>query len=83
MLGAVDQVTYEAAQQGKPIMRNFRPSPYRNKWEEGWQKVFGEPLPTLEELYQQAHSVFTVTVDKEDPLVAHLLPLNELPQLAA
>ncbi len=83
MLGGIDQVTYEAAQQGKPIARTFRPFPHRNKWEEGWQRSFGEPLPTLEELYSQAHTVFVANTDRQDPLVAHLVELNELPQLAA
>lgn len=83
MLGAVDQVTYEAAQQGKPFLKTYHPRTFRSEWEQGWQKVFGEPLPTLEELYKQAHSTFATNVDKADPLVTHLVELNELPQLAA
>lgn len=79
MLAVTDQITYEAAQQGSPIPRNFEPND--EVWSRNWQRMFDEPMPTIEGLYRKAHTVFTQHASSSDPLLRHILELKGLPQL--
>lgn len=83
MLALTDQLTFDAQALGVPIPASYKPSEEIEKWEANWQRLFGEPMPTIEGLYRQAHSVFVEHSDPKDPLVAHLFALDTLPQLAA
>ena len=81
MLGLTDQLTFDAKELGVPIPPTYRPSDPEGKWETNWQRLFGEPIPTIEGLYQHAHAVFVANADPNDPLVTHLFALDRLPQL--
>lgn len=83
MLGLTDQLTFDARELGVPIPASYKPSGEIERWEANWQRLFGEPMPTLEGLYRQAHTVFIEHSDPNDSLVAHLFVLDTLPQLAA
>lgn len=72
MLGLTEQLTYDAYQQGVPIPANYRPE----RFTEAWEETFGEPMPTIEELYAQAHGVFVEYADPNDPFVVHLFCLG-------
>lgn len=75
MLAITDQLTYDAAQQGMPIPANYK----SKRWGQNWRWMFGEPMPTIEELYTQAFRVFTTYADPKDPYVTHLFTLEKLP----
>lgn len=83
MLGLTDQLTFDAKALGIPVPPTYRPSDPEGKWSANWQRLFGEPIPTLEGLYKQAHAVFVEHSDPNDLFVAHLFTLDTLPQLVA
>jgi len=77
MLAVTDQITYDASSQGFPIPYSFKPE----RFDDGWRKAFGKPVPSIGELYQEAHSVFTSVANPRDGLVKHIFRLDRLPQL--
>lgn len=81
MLGVTDQLAYDASAMGIPFPPTYRPDDPDGKWEANWQRLFGEPIPTLEGLYKQAHGVLVEYADPLDPLVTHLFGLHTLPYL--
>jgi len=82
MLAVTDQFTYDANKQGTPTQANFRPPDPEGTWNNNWQKLFGEPMPTIEELYNQAYGVLKDNIDPNDPITAHFVNLETLPQFA-
>ena len=83
MLALTDQLTYDAKALGIPISSHYKPSRNIEKWEASWENLFGEPMPTVNGLYRQAHTVFIRYSNPNDQLVEHLFTLSTLPQLTA
>lgn len=83
MLAVTDQLTFEANALGVAVPATYKPTRHIEEWEANWQEMFDEPMPTIDELYRQAHVVVAGNTDPQDPLVAYLHPLSTLPQLAA
>lgn len=83
MLALTDQLTFDAQALGVPISRAYKPAEAAGEREKHWQRLFGKPMPGLEGLYQEAHAVLITKSDPQDPLIAYLYPLRELPQLVA
>lgn len=83
MLALTEQLTYEAKAFGVPVSAEFRPTTLTEKYLANWQKLFGEPMPGIKGLYEQAHTVLVNTTKSEDnDLLGHILPLQELPYFA-
>lgn len=78
ILAAVEQHTFEQAAQGKPIDRAFIPIDISQKTAEGYTSKFGEPLPSIADLYQKSHSLLFSLADVNDPLIGYLSTLNHL-----
>lgn len=66
---------------GVPISSKYKPTESIEAWEANWQRLLEEPMPDIEELYQHAHTVFGENASQEDPLVAGLFAIKELPHL--
>jgi len=73
MLAITNQILFDAYTSGQPI-----PASYKPEYQEEWKKSFGKDLPTIEELYLEAHKVLTDFASPDDLLIAHLLPLPNL-----
>jgi len=83
MLALTDQLTYDASTSGVPFTKGYKPDRVSGKGEMNWQAYFGYPLPDLEGLWRKAHETLLRHADPQDPLVAHLIALTTLEQLAA
>ncbi len=79
MLALTDQITFEAAAKDVPIHANYRPK--GRTWREGWPKLFGKPLPSINQLYRDAHGFFRIASRATDPLSGYMHQIRELPQL--
>lgn len=77
MLAVTEQVTFDAYRQGSPIPTDFKPQ----KKHEWWKRLFEEPLPNIEQLYEQAFVVFARHMDPQDPTASYLLDIPKLPYL--
>lgn len=83
MMAVTDQITFDAEVSGVPVPASYKPKRHLREWETNWQNMFGQPMPTIGELYQQAHAVLVQQADPNDPVIAHLFPMDQLPQLVA
>lgn len=81
MLALTDQLTFDANALGIPFPPTYKPNDLDGIWRANWQAILNEQMPDLAGLYTQAHAVFVSRADQEDPLIAHLLNLDLLPQL--
>lgn len=81
MMGLVDQLTFEAAALGSPVSSEYRPLNKKMQVEKYWPEYFGEELPGIGRLYEQAHEVFTRVADPNDPYLGHILSMPTLSQL--
>ncbi len=81
MLTVTEQITFDAQAEGCPISGDFQPDDPDDKWHRNWQKLFDQPMPTIRELYKQAHSVFVQFADETDPTLSYLFNLPD-PQFA-
>ncbi len=77
MLAVTEQVTFDAYKQGFPISADFKPQ----KKHEWWKRLFEEPLPNIEQLYEQAFAVFAKHMDPQNPTSGYLLDISKLPYL--
>lgn len=81
MLALTEQLTFDAKALGVSISSKYKPTESKGTWETNWQELFSEPMPDIAGLYKHAHTVFVANASQEDPLVAHLFAIKELPHL--
>jgi hypothetical protein len=72
ILAFTDQIVYDAYTIGTPISPEYHPKSH------GWPRIFGEPVPGIQDLYQHSQQYFTQIADTDDTLTRHLLTLTNL-----
>lgn len=81
-LAVADQVTIDAQAQDNPIPASYKPTTLLESVEVYYRNKYGREIPTIGELYKEAHTIFLNLRDPiKNPLTQHLVAQNSLPFL--
>jgi hypothetical protein len=82
MIAVTEQLVFDANKRGIKVPGSFKPIHNIDEWNQNWQSMYGEPIPSIKDLYLQAKAVYHRHLPLNDTKAQNVGKLFDVPQFS-